>query len=163
MLDMLLLIVLVSWMRLPLAGSNIIMGGEGVGGVEWFVRNIPEHVKHNYTPVTAIKHHKTLSLPQFWSRCSKSSKTRDSLGCQEEFEEGKVKIFTTVVGERPGAITGLTEEGILRPVESLNLCILRGQTWAFRRGRVELGWRPNLEDMRTGRDKVRHFSLVVNH
>lgn len=156
MQDMLPLIVLVSWVRLHLAGSNIIMGGEGIGGVEWFVRNILEHSKYNFNPVTATKPIKTLSLPQFWSCCSKSSKTRDSVGCQEEFEEGKVRIFTTVPGERPGAVTGLTEDGILHPVENLNLCILRGQHWAFRRGRVELGWRPSLDSMRTGRDKVRN-------
>ena len=61
--------------------------------------------------------------------------------------------MTTVVGERPGGGRGLDREGITRPVERLNLCILRGDHWAFRRGRVELSWRPDLDSMRTGRDQ----------
>ena len=61
-------------------------------------------------------------------------------------------IFTTEVGERPGAISGLLEEGISSPREIVNLCILRSGGWAFRRGQVQLTWIPNMETMRAGRE-----------
>ena len=85
--------------------------------------------------------------------CSKSDATKDSIGCQAEYAGGTLEIFTTVEGERPGAMSGLSREGIQHERETVNLCILRGQHWAFRRGRVELSWRPNMEDMRTGRGR----------
>ena len=84
---------------------------------------------------------------------SKSEATKDSTGCQAEFAGGENLIFTTEVGERPGAMSGLVREGILTGRESVNLCILRTGGWTFRRGKVQLTWIPNMETMRVGRDK----------
>ena len=91
---------------------------------------------------------------------SKSEATKDSTGCQAEFAGGENLIFTTEVGERPGAISGLVREGILAARESVNLCILRTGGWAFRRGKVQLTWIPNMETMRVGRD-VQDVKKVV--
>ena len=87
-----------------------------------------------------------------WNVSSKNEATKDSRGCQTEFAGGENLIFTTEVGERPGAISGLVQEGISAPREIVNLCILRTGGWAFRRGKVQLAWIPNMESMRVGRE-----------
>ena len=91
---------------------------------------------------------------KFWNSCSKSEATKDSFGCKTEFDGGKNQIYTTLVGERPGAKSGLFKDGISSPTEIVNICILRGEHWAFRRGKVDLTWIPNMETMRTGREKA---------
>lgn len=62
--------------------------------------------------------------------------------------EGHVKILTTVEGERPGAKSGLLESGIKKPRDSVNLCILRGDSWVWRKGEVDLRWIPTMETLR---------------
>ena len=62
-------------------------------------------------------------------------------------------------------MTGLYNLGIDRPTEAVNLCILRGQHWAFRRGSVDLTWIPNMKSMRTGsqrEDIKRVMDNIIN-
>ena len=56
--------------------------------------------------------------------------------------------MTTVEGERPGAKAGLLESGIREPTDSVNLCILRGDSWVWRKGGVDLRWIPDMEAFR---------------
>ena len=44
---MLIFAIFLVWLSLDFLRANIIMGGEGIGGVQWFVRNILEHIKPN--------------------------------------------------------------------------------------------------------------------
>ena len=74
--------------------------------------------------------------------------TQSTEGCNEEFLHGNVKIMTTLVGERPGAKSGLLESRISEPTENVNICILRGTTWVWRKGKVDLMWVPHLESER---------------
>merc|ERR1711936_204321 len=86
---MLIFAIFLVWLSLDFLRANIIMGGEGIGGVQWFV--------------------------------SKSDATRDSIGCHVEYEGGTLEIFTTVEGERPGAMSGLSREGIQHERDSESL------------------------------------------
>ena len=74
--------------------------------------------------------------------------TQSSEGCTAEFLDGHAKIMTTLVGERPGAKSGLLDSGISEPTNKVNICILRGTSWVFRKGNVDLMWVPDLQSDR---------------
>ena len=77
-----------------------------------------------------------------------SNSVENSEGCKEESEEESVVKFVTIVGERPGAKSGLKTAGIDRPQEHVNLCILRSSGWVFRPGGVQILWIPDQTGMR---------------
>ncbi len=53
-------VFLVQCLSFPLTKTNIIMGGEGIGGVQWFVRNILLEI--NAQLLKAIKSPKTIKI-----------------------------------------------------------------------------------------------------
>ena len=79
---------------------------------------------------------------------SQQESTINSDGCTSEFVGGNIKMMTTSVGERPGAVTGLLESGVDEATKTVNLCILRGDHWVWRKGSVELRWIPDMESLR---------------
>ena len=67
-----------------------------------------------------------------------------------EFIRGQVSILTTEAGERPGAKRGLMEAGVRLEAGQVRLCILRGDTWVWRSGRVDWVWIPDTSVLRSG-------------
>ena len=62
------------------------------------------------------------------------------------------------VGERPGAKSGLLESGVMLEAgagREVNLCILRGEAWVWRRGRADMAWIPDTSLLRC-RVVIRH-------
>ena len=65
---------------------------------------------------------------------------------------------TVEVGERPGAKSGLLESGVMLEAgagREVNLCILRGEAWVWRRGRADMVWIPDTSLLRC-RAVIRH-------
>lgn len=82
---------------------------------------------------------------------SEELSTLNSEGCELEFIRGQVRILTTETGERPGTKRGLLEAGVrLENGEAteVTLCILRGDTWVWRTGRVDWVWIPDTSILR---------------
>ena len=71
-----------------------------------------------------------------------------------EFIRGQVRILTTEAGERPGAKRGLMEAGVRLEAGQVRLCILRGDTWVWRSGRVDWVWIPDTSLLRSGLSSV---------
>ena len=86
------------------------------------------------------------------SSSSQESSTLNSEGCELEFIKGQVKILTTEAGERPGAKRGLLEAGLsleAGEAREVRLCILRGEAWVWRTGRVDWVWIPDTSRLRS--------------